>query len=152
MNILLIREFIDSCHTADKIISMFPKLPDGLTPRHIKVILAIHEQLEASGTAKISDISTAMNSTKPSITKLINELAEHGAVIKTPDSCDKRITRISLTDVGEHYYDSYCIKNHSQLAEILAEIPDEDFEITVRTMRCACHLLKQNHWRLTQQK
>ena len=41
MEIKDVKLFLDSCHAAKRIVELMPKLPKGLTPRHIHVIEAI---------------------------------------------------------------------------------------------------------------
>ena len=41
MEINDVKFFLDSCHAAKRITELMPKLPKGLTPRHIHVIDAI---------------------------------------------------------------------------------------------------------------
>ena len=94
---------------------------------------------------KISDVSDFLGGTRPSVTKLIRELESHGALTKTPDTCDKRIIWLQLTPLGEEYYDFYCLQYHNWLSKVLGEIPQEDFETTVRTIFRVQEILQNNH-------
>ncbi len=43
MTLQEVRNFLDACHEVSRIIAAFPDLPEGLSPRHIKALQAIHE-------------------------------------------------------------------------------------------------------------
>lgn len=175
MTLQEVRNFLDACNEVSHIIAAFPELPSGLSPRHIKALQAIHElqtdqDLPAGANppagpdphtkskaesatdstsqrsrVKVSDVSTFLGGTRPSVTKLIRELEAHGALTKTHDTHDKRIIWLQLTPLGEEYYDFYCLQYHTWLSEILAEIPQEDFETTVRTIFRTHEILQNNH-------
>ena len=156
MTLQEVRNFLDACHEVSHIIAAFPELPKGLAPRHIKALQAIHElqtkqdlpagaNPPAKSRVKISDVSDFLGGTRPSVTKLIRELESHGALTKTPDTCDKRIIWLQLTPLGEEYYDFYCLQYHTWLSKVLGEIPQEDFETTVRTIFRVQEILQNNH-------
>ena len=156
MTLQEVRNFLDACHEVSHIIAAFPDLPKGLSPRHIKALQAIHElqtkqdlpagaNPPAKSRVKISDVSDFLGGTRPSVTKLIRELESHGALTKTPDTCDKRIIWLQLTPLGEEYYDFYCLQYHTWLSKVLGEIPQEDFETTVRTIFRVQEILQNNH-------
>lgn len=119
MDISSVKQFLDSCHSAKRITELMPKLPAGMTPRHIHVIDAICEIGRSEAVVRVSDISDYFNVTRPSITKMVNELEDMGAVSKTPDPDDRRVIRVSLTELGQEYYDFYIKKYHSWVAEQL---------------------------------
>lgn len=141
MNIQEVRNFLDACHEVQRFMTFFPELPKGLSQRHIKVLQAVRE-LSGEARVKISDISDYMGGTRPSITRLIRELEAKGALTKTQDTEDKRIIWLALTDLGEQYYEFYCRQYHTWLAEILGEIPPEDFDTTIHTIQEVSHLLQ----------
>ena len=156
MTLQEVRNFLDACHEVQHFIDSFPDLPKGLSPRHIKALQAIHElqtkqNLPASANppaksrVKISDVSDFLGGTRPSVTKLIRELESCGALIKTPDTNDKRIIWLQLTALGEQYYEFYCLQYHTWLSQVLDEIPKEDLETTIRTICHARKILQNNH-------
>ena len=74
MNIDKFKELIDSCFIAKKITETMEELPKGFKPRHIHVIDSIYQLSKKKSDVRISDVSSKLNVTTPSITKLINEL------------------------------------------------------------------------------
>lgn len=98
----------------------------------------------ADSRVKISDVSDFLGGTRPSVTKLIRELESCGALIKTPDTSDRRIIWVQLTPLGEEYYNFYCLRYHAWLSEVLGEIPQEDFETTIQTIFRVQEILQDN--------
>lgn len=134
MDITTVKKFLDACHEAKRITELMPELPEGMSPRHIHVIDVIR-RLEMNGrVVKVSDVSDCLNVTRPSITKLVSELENLGAIAKFQDGADRRVVRISLTGLGQKYYDFYVEKYHNWLAEQLSDIDSEAMEITARTI------------------
>ena len=137
----LTKQFIDSFHMAKHLTDMLPALPDGLTPRHIRILDNIYTLSQHGSAVRISDISDAMRSTRPSITKLVNELNKKGYVEKTPDTADKRVILVSLTPLGRDVYEVYGLRYHEWLSQLLEPIADEDIEAAIRAIRYANKLM-----------
>lgn len=129
-----VKLFLDSCHVAKKITELMPKLPAGITPRHIHVIDAIWQISQEYGSVKVSDVSLFLRVTRPSVTRLINELAVLDVIRKVPDSVDHRSTLVELTGAGKKYYDFYVDQYHTWLAQQCSNIDPEHFRITAETI------------------
>ena len=82
----------------------------------------------------MSDVAAAMNGTMPSITKLVNELCEMGAVKKRQSRNDKRVYTLKLTDLGNHYYDVYVKQFQGWLCDQMEDIPEENVKAMVDTI------------------
>lgn len=134
MNTELIKNFVDACHDARKITELMPELPQGMKPRHIHVINTVYLLNHEKEYVKVSDISEALKVTKPSITKLINELEERNVLIKSPESNDKRITSLKLTPLGEKYWELYVFRYHRWLSDLFADIPEEEMAAAIQTI------------------
>ena len=92
-------------------------------------------QLEQSGEpVRVSDISDYLQGTRPSVTKLIQELEALGVVRKFPDCRDKRVVLLELTPLGQQYYDFYVEQYQSRLAEQLGDLSPEDIQTTIATI------------------
>lgn len=100
MEIEAVQELMAACHEAKRITELLPKLPKGMTPRHIGVIDAIHG-LSREGDVCVSAVSARLGITRPSVTRLIGELEQLGAVGKQADTNDKRVVWVSLTALGQ---------------------------------------------------
>lgn len=128
MNIDKFKELIDSCFIAKKITETMEELPKGFKPRHIHVIDSIYELSKAKSDVRISDVSSKLNVTTPSITKLINELEEKAVVEKYTISDDKRVILVKLTDIGMNYHQYYVTDYHTLWSSNLKDISDEDVD------------------------
>ena len=134
MDIQLVKKFLWSCQEAKRITETFPKLPDGLSPRHIRVLETIYELNEKAPPIKVSDVSDHLRATRPSITKLIHELEAAAAVCKNPSDSDRRMIFVSLTEKGNQYYDIYVKKHHTQISEMLADMDECDIATAIKVI------------------
>lgn len=141
MNYDPIKEFFNACHDAKRIVELIPPLPEGMAPRHIRIIDAIHQCSEEHCTVRVSDISDALHTTRPSITKLINELQQLQVVTKEADASDKRVVLLRLTELGEEYYDFYIRKFYAWLGVELAALRPEDLHTASATIRQILQIL-----------
>ena len=92
-----LKQFLDACFDAKRLIEKLPDLPDGMKPRQVHVLDAVNEIQKKQGFCRVSDISSYMNTTLPSITKLVQELEERKLLVKQADEKDKRV--INLTPI-----------------------------------------------------
>ena len=129
MNIDKFKELIDSCFIAKKITETMEELPKGFKPRH--VIDSIYQLSKKKSDVRISDVSSKLNVTTPSITKLINELEEKSVVEKYTISDDKRVILVKLTELGMKYHKYYVTDYHTLWAGNLDYISDEDVDKVV---------------------
>lgn len=75
---------------------------EGLNPSEISVLFRIKKAAAAEERGiKVSEISRHLCVTSPTITQLINGLETRGLVERRPDSDDRRVVRIRLTERGE---------------------------------------------------
>lgn len=131
----IVKDILDSCYTAKKILALLPPLPRGMRPRHIDVIDAIFELEVGQKSVRVSQVSRALRLTAPSVTKLINELQALGAVVKTDDPADKRATLVRLTDLGRAVHEAHVVRFHLKLAEAFSEIDAADRRAMMRTIQ-----------------
>lgn len=67
----------------------------------------------------------------PSVTRLVQELAQLGMLTKSPDKEDGRITLLSLTKEGEACVQRHVIRFQGMWAENLGLVTDEQAEEAV---------------------
>lgn len=139
MNPKTLKKLLDTCFTAKRIIETLPELPNGMKPRHIHVLDAIEEIYNQQGMCRVSDVSAKLNITMPSVTKLINELENYGLLAKIADSTDKRVTLLSLTDAGYACVERHVHKFHSDWANVLYDISDEQAEDAINIIEKLRH-------------
>ncbi len=119
-----LKQFLDACYDAKRLVEHLPDLPEGMKPRQVHVLDAVNEIQKAQGFCRVSDVSTRMNTTMPSITKLIQELEERGLIVKRPDGKDKRVTNVELTEAGLEFVDLRVTHFHGDWAERLPDVDD----------------------------
>lgn len=135
MDINLIKSLLSTCHEAKKIMEMLPRLPHGLSPRHIYIIEAIYQLSEDQTAVRVSDVSQRLKVTRPGVTRLINELDGLGVLQKKPGGGDKREVWLSLTRRGLKYHEVYVLNYHSRLASELADLTPDEVRITQKTVK-----------------
>ena len=102
-----LKQFLDACFDAKRLIEKLPDLPDGMKPRQVHVLDAVNEIQKKQGFCRVSDISSYMNTTLPSITKLVQELEERNLLVKQADEKDKRVINLTLPDLDDAVVDEF---------------------------------------------
>lgn len=149
MTYQLLKHLLDACFYGKQITELMPSLPQKIKPRHIHVIDKIHILQEKQEYVRISDISSALRITMPSVTKLINELTAYGVVEKHTNIQDKRITTLTLTPLGMKYYTLYIKDYEDKLAQILKLLDEKDCEATIRTLEKMYQIMKSHPIEIT---
>lgn len=134
MEISYVKKFLSACQDAKRITELMLPLPEGMSPRHIYVIDALFQLSQCQEKVMVSDVSRLLGVTRPSITKVIQELEKLKVLTKVPDSQDKRIVHIALTPLGSEYYDFYVGGYHTWLAENFQDISSRDLTVAIDTI------------------
>ena len=128
------RELLDACWQARKVTEMMPVLPDGLRPRHITVLDAIHI-IGRIGPVRVGDIAAFLKVSDPGVTKMINELTALNLVSKHNDAEDGRVVNLVLTQAGLDCRKQYVEDYHERLCHALnGTVSDEDCLTTIHTI------------------
>ncbi|MGC6583401.1 MarR family winged helix-turn-helix transcriptional regulator [Paenibacillus sp. Dod16] len=100
-------------------------LISGYTPGEIRVLMGLKHHIEPDGPGmKVSEISSMMNVTSPTITQFINALESKGLVERVMDVQDRRAVRVQLTEEGHRVVqETYQnVKNNfNELVDFLGE-------------------------------
>ena len=134
MNTTSLKCLLDACFAAKRIVETLPALPKGMKPRHIHVLEAIYEVNAERSDCRVSDVSTRLNITAPSITKLIQELEGLGLVEKCPSQSDKRVVHLYLTNEGLACVREHVLDFHRDWAAALGSVTDEQASETARVI------------------
>ena len=126
MDTCLTRAFLDACHTAKRLLSYLPPLPDWMAPRQVHVIDAIYQLGRLQENVRPSDVARYLEGTMPSITRMLTTLEAHGAIERRPAKDDKRSHTLVLTPYGQELYDVHVAQFHEHLTELFADIPERD--------------------------
>ncbi len=119
MNENTAKQFIDALEKAEKLSQSKPDLPNEYLPTYIKILDKIYH-LNIDGKARVSDVAREMKSTRPSITRAMNEMENLGLITKEFSLEDKRVVYVSLTEKGTYNYMKYVDAYYKQLTKRLA--------------------------------
>ena len=95
-----------------------------MKPRQVHVLDAVNEIQKKQGFCRVSDISSYMNTTLPSITKLVQELEERNLLVKQADEKDKRVINLTLTEEGKEFVELRVTHFHGEWASRLPDLDD----------------------------
>lgn len=129
-----LRQLLDACFTAKRVIETLPELPPGMKPRHIHVLEAVHRLQEQDLPCRVSDVSALLNVTLPSVTKLVQELENRNLLEKQADSQDGRVILLRLTPEGYACFCRYVRDMHANWSAALSDISDEQVEEAVHIL------------------
>lgn len=119
-----LKQFLDACYDAKRLVEHLPDLPDGMKPRQVHVLDAVNEIQKKQGFCRVSDISSYMNTTLPSITKRVQELEERNLLVKQADEKDKRVINLTLTEEGKEFVELRVTHFHGEWASRLPDLDD----------------------------
>ena len=129
-----IKTLLTTSHETTRLTQMQPPLPEGLTPRNLKVLDYIEQLERTAQPPKVSDIADLLQVTRPGITRLVRELEAISVIEKITDAKDKRIVRLRLTPSGRKLHAYYIAQYHGWLAEQITDISEHDIRTTAATI------------------
>lgn len=102
---------------------------DGLSQAETDVLETIKRAVRHGHTPRVSDISSALHVSSPTVTQHIHSLEGKGLVIRTHSKDDKRSVNLSLSDRGEQALNSHRINLERDFEEFIRSVGEEDSEI-----------------------
>lgn len=119
----------------------------------------------------MSELAAATGMTKQQMTRVVNRLIEHNFVVRVPDSDDRRIIRLAITDNALNYINHFLGKDAAyfreffgglspsdrnelaqalkSLLEIFGKLPQNDAAKSIAERKCGkCHLERQREDRI----
>ncbi len=136
-----LKAFIDACQATRTILNSLPDLPPGMSPRHIRILGMIHDLGKEKELVKVSDVASAMHSTRPSITRLVHELEDLDLVTKHQQLDDRRVFALELTLKGKEYYQYYVEDYYNGFAIKLSDFTDQEIQEASRVITQVCDIL-----------
>ena len=130
-----IKAFFLSCHKAKHITTLLPELPRGVVARDVRIMDTIRRLQRQAGQVRISDVSTAMGVTRPSVTSAITRLESLGYVEKAPDEADGRAVHVSLTRAGCEFARVYIDCFYDWACGQLADVSEQDLKTAERVIQ-----------------
>ncbi len=102
----------------------------GVSYARMRLLGALH----CGGPKIMSGISDELGVTRRNITALVDALEEEGLVRRRPHPTDRRATVIELTGEGARKMDTLYDEHRRSVAELFAELSDEDRRELVRLL------------------
>ncbi len=78
-----------------------PPMISGLKPSEMGLLFHIERFCDENSGVKVSELSSRMHVTSPSVTQLVTALEDRGLVTRRMDPDDRRSVLVSLTEKGE---------------------------------------------------
>lgn len=103
--------------------------------------LAVLAALRLHGRHTLSALAERERVTPPSMTNLVNGMAELGYVVRVPDEADRRRVHVEITDAGNDVVLTTIRRREEMLAEALAALEFTDSELA--TLRAASELMRK---------
>lgn len=96
--------------------------------------------LDKTGPRRITDLAVAEGVTQPAMTVLVRVLEESGFVERTSDPSDKRVTLVSLTEVGASYVRARRQAGVDAYARLIDELTGDEVEALSAALPALLHL------------
>lgn len=93
---------------------------ESLNHSHFQIMVVLKE----NGKLPISDVAKRLLISTPNMTKLLNKLISEEMIDRVPDTKDRRIINIDLTQKGNTYLQSKFKEVQYSLKERLSTLPD----------------------------
>jgi DNA-binding MarR family transcriptional regulator len=109
----------------------FAQIERDISLPHLEVIVTLKEE----GTRHIAEIGEKLQIPKPQMTHLIDRLENLDIVQRRPDTSDRRIINVALTDKGVEIIEELDRIIKSSLREKLSSLSDEELRELSRCLR-----------------
>ena len=129
-----VKEMLDSCYMAKRILDMLPKLPEGVLPSYVRYLETIIELEEKNQKVKVSDVSEVLNLPRPGVTRTINAMEEKGYLKKETAKHDGRVTYVTVTKEGKMIFEKYNKDYFQKLALCLNHVSNYEADCIIQTI------------------
>ena len=129
-----IKEMLDSCYMAKRILDMLPKLPEGVLPSYVRYLETIIELEEKNQKVKVSDVSEVLNLPSPGVTRTIHAMEEKEYLKKETAKHDGRVTYVTVTKEGKMIFEKYNKDYFQKLALCLNHVSNDEADCMIQTI------------------
>ena len=129
-----VKEMLDSCYMAKRILDMLPKLPEGVLPSYVRYLETIIELEEKNQKVKVSDVSEVLNLPRPGVTRTINAMEAKGYLKKETAKHDGRVTYVTVTKEGKMIFEKYNKDYFQKLALCLNHVSNDEADCMIQTI------------------
>ena len=130
-----VKEMLDSCYMAKRILDMLPKLPEGVLPSYVRYLETIIELEEKNQKVKVSDVSEVLNLPRPGVTRTIHAMEETGYLTKEPAKHDGRVPYVTVTKEGKMIFEKYNKDYFQKLALCLNHVSNDEADCMIQTIK-----------------
>ena len=130
-----VKEMLDSCYMAKRILDMLPKLPEGVLPSYVRYLETIIELEEKNQKVKVSDVREVLNLPRPGVTRTINAMEEKGYLKKETAKHDGRVTYVTVTKEGKMIFEKYNKDYFQKLALCLNHVSNDEADCMIQTIK-----------------
>ena len=129
-----VKEMLDSCYMAKRILDMLPKLPEGVLPSYVRYLETIIELEEKNQKVKVSDVSEVLNLPRPGVTRTIHAMEEKRYLKKETAKHDGRVTYVTVTKEGKMIFEKYNKDYFQKLALCLNHVSNDEADCMIQTI------------------
>lgn len=129
-----VKEMLDSCYMAKRILDMLPKLPEGVLPSYVRYLETIIELEEKNQKVKVSDVSEVLNLPRLGVTRTIHAMEEKGYLKKETAKHDGRVTYVTVTKEGKMIFEKYNKDYFQKLALCLNHVSNDEADCMIQTI------------------
>lgn len=129
-----VKEMLDSCYMAKRILDMLPKLPEGVLPSYVRYLETIIELEEKNQKVKVSDVSEVLNLPRPGVTRAIHAMEEKEYLKKETAKHDGRVTYVTVTKEGKMIFEKYNKDYFQKLALCLNHVSSDEADCMIQTI------------------
>ena len=122
-----VKEMLDSCYMAKRILDMLPKLPEGVLPSYVRYLETIIELEEKNQKVRVSDVSEVLNLPRPGVTRTIHAMEEKA-------KHDGRVTYVTVTKEGKMIFEKYNKDYFQKLALCLNHVSNDEADCMIQTI------------------
>src|ERR1700709_1183017 len=96
----------------------------GLGP----TVTAALSTIAKHGPLTLGDLAGREQVAPPTITKVVEKMVVAGLIERSADQRDRRVSLVSITDVGQSQLEDFRVRRRSWLSERLAELDPDELE------------------------
>ncbi len=116
---------------ANRLTRVAAQATGSTTPASVWRTLSI---LASDGSYRIGDLARASRVTQPTMTKLIQHLAEDELIYRIADVADSRAWLIAITDTGTRALDAWRVELGEALQPMFADLSSDETDILERAV------------------
>lgn len=143
MRIEKCKELMTVCYEAKRALQLLPSLPEGVTPAYVRYLDIMDSLQKRSERVKVSDLSDVLGLPRPGVTRTVKEMEQKGYLRKVSSSEDGRVTYLEFTEEGRKLSKAFNEQVFTQLSAALADVSDEDGDITIRTIETLYQIMSE---------